>query len=864
MAEPELVADAPVDVHAVVDALPDAVLVADRTMTVVMANRAAETFFGASPVGRPITDLMPERLRAAHIAGFSRFLSTGEARLVGGPPIRVTALTAGGTEVEVELHLGTLGRPDTEGLLLIGSIRDLSDRVRLEHEVINARYVQSVLDAAYRLQTAPDVDSVLHEVLPALCSGLQWDFAAIWLLDEVEDRLRCMATWQAPGVGLDAFESQVRTSELDKDEGLAGESWAREETVVVHDIGRRRGGPGHEAARQAGLKAAIAFPVVGRRGVGGVVELMARATPPMTPELQGLLTTVGQQAGAFLDRLRDEERTRRSEQELRYRAALLAAQIESAPQAVLAISVDRRVIACNRRFEELWNLPPGSIKVGDPSPALQPAALRQVRDPAEFERQLRWGHEHPTAVQHLDVPLVTGRVIEGVSSPIVDEAGTYHGRIWFLSDDTARRQVEGERSELLARLQLAQRSQAFLLDAARVLARASGYEETLERLAALAVPTLGDICLIDVVEEDGSLRRSTARHADPARQHLVDELRRRFAPDPAGMHPSVEVTLHRTSRWSAHMTDEFLRATCRDEDHFALVKELGFTSYMSVPLAVDDKVLGALTLVSANAERRFGPDDLALAEDLADQVALVVAKAHRYEQEHRVAHTLQASLLPLRIPDIPGIRLALRYAASPREAEVGGDWFDVQALPSGEVRVAVGDVAGHDVAAAATMGQLRSACRALTPHAASPIELVEELRAGWEHLDLERMATLVVAQVDPASGAMQIASAGHPPPLFVGRRRAEFLDVRPGPPLGAPAAATPTWRGTLAGNGALLLYTDGLIENRTVELEPGMRHLAETAAGVTDPELLCDKVLATLATEPRDDVALLALARRPS
>lgn len=863
VADPEGASATRIDLHAVVDALPDIIVAADRSMTIVLANRAAEEFFGFSPVGRPLTDLMPERLRAAHIAGFTRYVTSGEARFLGSRPIRVAALAKGDTEMDVELHLGTLGSPASPELLLLGSIRDAGERLALEHEAITARYVRSVLDAAYRLQLAPDVDSVLHEILPALCSGLQWDFSAIWLVDEVEDRLRCVATWQAPGAGLDSFEQATRSMTLAKGQGLAGECWAEEQSVLVREAGRRRSWPRHAAMREAGLRAAAAFPVVGRRGVGGVVELVARTLPPAPPELDDLLTTVGRQAGAFLDRLRDEERTRHATEELRYRAALLTAQIESAPQGVLAVSKDRRVIACNRRFEELWRFPPGTIKVGDPSPALQPATLSQVRDPDEFERQLRWGHEHPTEVQRVDVPLTDGRVIEGLSSPIVDEAGTYHGRIWFLSDDTERRRVETERSELLARLQLAQRSQAFLLEAARALAGASGYEETLERLAAVAVPTLGDICLIDIVDEDGALRRGAARHADPRRQALVEDLQRRFPPDPSGSHPSVDVTRSRRSRWSAHMSDEFLRATTRDDEHFALVKELGFTSYMSVPLAAEDQVLGALTLVSAGSGRRFGPEDLLLAEDLAAQVAQVVAKAHRYDQEHRVAHTLQASLLPLHIPEVPGLRLALRYAASPREAEVGGDWFDMQLLPSGEVRVAVGDVAGHDVGAAAAMGQLRSACRALTEHARTPHELVEELRAGWDHLDLERMATLVVAQLDPASGALQIASAGHPPPLFVGRKRAEFLDVRPGPPLGAPHAPTPTWRGTLAGGAAVLLYTDGLVEDRATPLATGMRRLADTAAGVTDPELLCDRVLATLATEPSDDIALLALARRP-
>jgi serine/threonine-protein kinase RsbW len=445
----------------------------------------------------------------------------------------------------------------------------------------------------------------------------------------------------------------------------------------------------------------------------------------------------------------------------------------------------------------------------------------------------------------------------------VDESGTYHGRIWFLSDDTERRRAEAERSELLQRLQRSQRSQAFLLDASRVLAGAEGYAETLERLAAVAVPTLGDICLIDVVGEDGSPRHMAARHADPRRQPLVDVLRRRFPPDPAGMHPSVDVTLSRRSRWSAEMSDDFLRATCRDAEHFALVKRLGFTSYMTVPLVAGDEVLGTVTLVSAGSGRRFGPEDLALTEDLADRVAQVVAKARRYDEEHRVAHTLQESLLPAGLPDVSGLVLARRYEAGPRLAEVGGDWFDVVTLGNGAVRVAVGDVEGHDVAAAAAMGQLRSACRALTEHAASPAELVAELGRSWDHLGIERIATLVVAQVDVADGVVEVASAGHPPPLVVSGTTSWFLPMEPGPPLGAPSGAARSWRGRLDPDVTLLLYTDGLIEERGEVLDQGLARLAELATGITDPERLCDHVLAHAPQTRDDDIALLALAIRP-
>ncbi len=831
-------------------------------MHVLLANRAAARLFGrTSLIGLPLTDLIPERLRAAHVAGFTRFLSTGDAHVVGGDPIRLQALSADGSESDVELHLDVIGSPSQPDVLVVGTLRPISERIAFERDAVVARYVAAVLGAAFEMQQAPDVESVLREVLPVLCRRLEWDAAAVWMLDQDRRHLHCTATWEADGAGLEAWEQATVGLRPVLGEGLVGGCAERGLAVVVDDLAGWAEAPRAAVVAEAGLRGSIAFPLAGRQGVQGVVELVARTLPPTDPEVVELLTTVGRQAGLFLDRVRDEMDLRAREEDLRASTALLWAQIHSAPQAVLAVSSDRRVLACNRRFEELWNLPPGSVKVGGPSPALQPESLAQVKDPEAFEAALRWGHVNPSAVQQLDVPLVDGRVIEGVAAPIVDADGRYHGRIWFLTDDTDRRRAEADRAELLQRLQLAQRSQAFLLDASRVLAGASGYAETLERLATVAVPTLGDICLIDVVDEQGDIRRMAARHADRRQQSLVDELRRRFPPDATGMHPSVDVTHTRQSRWSADMSDEFLRATTRDEEHFALVKRLGFTSYMTVPLVAADEVLGTVTLVSAGSGRRFGLDDLALAEDLADQVAQVVAKARRYDQEHRVAHTLQANLLPAKVPSVPGLRVALRYEASPREADVGGDWFDVQLLASGSVRMTVGDVAGHDIWAAATMGQLRSACRALTTHAPTPADLVDELRASWDDLGLERIATLVVVQVDPWSGAMAIASAGHPPPLLVRADGADYLDVEPTPPLGAPATDnSPRWFGAMPAGSALLMYTDGLVERRTGQLEPALARLAATAAGHVEVESLCDHVLRTMVSTADDDIALLALS----
>jgi serine/threonine-protein kinase RsbW len=200
--------------------------------------------------------------------------------------------------------------------------------------------------------------------------------------------------------------------------------------------------------------------------------------------------------------------------------------------------------------------------------------------------------------------------------------------------------------------------------------------------------------------------------------------------------------------------------------------------------------------------------------------------------------------------------------------EVGGDFYDVVPLPGGQVALAVGDVVGHDITAAATMGQLTSVYRALLVDGPSPSATIDRLQASWSVLGLQRMATALFATLDPASGQLAIASAGHLPPLLFSAGSTEFLPVRPSRMLGAPQAPTPAtqWAGVLPAGGTLVLFTDGLVESRTADIDEGLEQLraAVERAGTSDPDELCDRLLAELTGAHRaDDIALLVLTRLP-
>lgn len=421
-----------------------------------------------------------------------------------------------------------------------------------------------------------------------------------------------------------------------------------------------------------------------------------------------------------------------------------------------------------------------------------------------------------------------------------------------------------EQDSLIGQLTAAQRAQRFLLDAATVMMDASGFRETLRALAAIAVPSLGDVCLIDVFDERGELARVAAAHNDPAHAELVDELRRAYPPDASGSHPSVRAMRERQTLWSRDISEDFLRLVTRDRRHLEILRALRVSGYLCVPLVAGEEVLGCLSTLSGPSGRKVSADDVSLAEQLARQVAQVIAKERRYDAARASSHTLQASLLPADVPRVDGLDIAVRYVPGTRDAEVGGDFWDVSELPSGKVSLSIGDVAGHDVVAATTMAQLRSVCRALRPATGSPADLVDALQRTWDQLALARVATAAFAELDVATGAVRIASAGHPPPILVGGEACVAVDVDPAPPLGAVTTAASNWVGVLPAGGALVFYTDGLVEDRYRDLDDGLRRLIRTAiaAPVTDAAELAERLLTCIPDDDRsDDVALLVVRR---
>ncbi|GAA2164278.1 serine phosphatase RsbU (regulator of sigma subunit) [Humibacillus xanthopallidus] len=246
----------------------------------------------------------------------------------------------------------------------------------------------------------------------------------------------------------------------------------------------------------------------------------------------------------------------------------------------------------------------------------------------------------------------------------------------------------------------------------------------------------------------------------------------------------------------------------------------------------------------------------------------LTAEEARSRREHEIAETLQRSLLPDRIAELPGVDIAARYVPATSDVQVGGDWYDVIPLPDGLVGLAIGDVAGHGLHAAATMVQVRVALRAYALQDPAPASVMSGVHQLVSQLRVPEMVTLLYLVHDPSTGSLRFSNAGHPPALVVHDGESTYLTGGLAPPLGVTSEAIfSEATSDLAPGATLLLYTDGLVERRGEPITQGLAHLADEvvdsvrSAPEQDLETLCDHVLGAMidARQVADDVALVAL-----
>ncbi|MDH6128056.1 SpoIIE family protein phosphatase [Kitasatospora sp. GP82] len=447
-----------------------------------------------------------------------------------------------------------------------------------------------------------------------------------------------------------------------------------------------------------------------------------------------------------------------------------------------------------------------------------------------------------------------------------DPAGRVIGLATSVVDATDRHRAATEAAEARRRLAIIAHASVFIgtsLDLVR----------TADELADIAVPDLADVAAVDVLDSvlDG-------RHTSTAGPAAAPAIFRSLAvaaayPNPAvsAAGPTGEIAAYAADRLItrcvatgrpvlvAHVEAGDLPHIARDDEAAALLARAGLHSYLAVPLIARGEVLGALDLKRTRNPQPFNDDDCILAGELAARAAVCIDNARWYQMQRHAALTLQRHLLPRTPPQPIGLKVAYRYEPAGTVGEAGGDWFDAIKLAGDKTALVVGDVMGHGINAAATMGQLRTATRTLADLDLDPAEVLHHLNHITEGMD-ETIATCVYAVHDPHTAQCRIALAGHLPPVLTrpGCTPA-LLDLPTGAPLGVGGVPYEATFLDLNAGDRLVLYTDGLVETRYEPIDTRLRALLDLLA---DPQLsleaTCDRLLTALChPDSHDDVALL-------
>jgi GAF domain-containing protein/anti-sigma regulatory factor (Ser/Thr protein kinase) len=390
--------------------------------------------------------------------------------------------------------------------------------------------------------------------------------------------------------------------------------------------------------------------------------------------------------------------------------------------------------------------------------------------------------------------------------------------------------------------------------------------EALQRVTDAALAYLPE----DLLLPELLIRISAAVHSDTAAILLLEPdgamLRARAA---KGIEEEVEqgVRIPVGKGFAGRIVAERRAVMIADVDHAdilnPILREKGIRSLLGVPLLVEGRALGVLHVGSLTL-RTFTADDRDLLQLAADRAALAIEHARLYEQRH-LAESLQRRLLPESLAHVAGLEIATRYLPASGNT-LGGDWYDAFTLGGGRVVVAVGDVVGHGIDAAAVMAQLRTALRAYAADGHEPAAVVDRVNRLMWALGPTAMTTLAFAIIDPEAERMELVNAGHPPPLVLGADgTAEFLPLQGNIALGASELARyhsevyPLPTGT-----TVVLYTDGLVEERGRSIEVGLERLRSEAGGPGGVEDLCARIAERLVPAERpDDIAILA-ARVPA
>ncbi len=601
-------------------------------------------------------------------------------------------------------------------------------------------------------------------------------------------------------------------------------------------------------------KSYMIVPLAARgRSLGSLTLLSTREGRHYTREDLAFAETLAGRCAVAIDNARLHEGAERS-------LSLLDTVFATAPVGLAFFDTELRFVRINERMASFNGLAAQEHLGRTITDVLGPPADEVVALCAEVLRTGQATHDHELAYGHPE----DGRRYTVSYTPVHGPDGDVQGISAVVVDVTERhRLLEAERDGRLRA--------DFLARAGWLLDESLDYEQTLTAVAGIAVPEVADWCAVSVLELDGSLHQVAAAHVDPARRALGEELNRRFPPDPESPNGAIQVARTGRTEFVQEVTEEMLVAGLSDPEQLALVRRLGLRSVIIAALRARGRTLGTLTLASEKRGRLFDDADVQLAEELARRAGVAIDNARLYTERTHIAHTLQAKLLPERLPDVPGAVLAARYRAAGELNEVGGDFYDVFPRSPHEWAMVVGDVSGKGAEAAAVTALARYTLRTAALDDGDPAEALRRLNdVMLAHDDASQFATAVLVYVSAvADGRMRVrlSLAGHPPALVVRANGSvesigtfgTMLGFRPDPTLHDTEVV-------LDRGDVLLLYTDGVTEAGPRAAPLGENGLTELLAGLAGlrPQEVVDAVEQAVVDaqegQPRDDVALLALA----
>jgi PAS domain S-box-containing protein len=629
--------------------------------------------------------------------------------------------------------------------------------------------------------------------------------------------------------------------------------------MTDEQLSRYAASPEHlELMRRLQYSSAIVVPLIVHGRTLGVLSVLRLGTPVAFDEADlALMTDLASRAALLVDNARRFEEQRQAETRLQ-------TVLDNLAEAITMIGADGQLVYVNSAAAELFGY--GSAEEALRIPVARMFADFELYDeggePLDVGRlpgRRALAGQDPQPVTLRRVHRATGeeRWLRIKASSVPDPAtGRPNLAVNVIEDVTDERRA-GEAA-------------AFLSEASKLLASSLEYEETLRRVAEAAVPQIADWCGVDLVDEDGALDSVAIAHVQPDMAPIVAELRDRYPADPRAEGGTAGVVRSGRSELYGAIDPALLQAAAVDERHLELLHALDMSSVLIVPMVAGERHIGTITFVTTGGRRRLSETDRQLAEELGRRAGVAVENARIHHERSHVATTLQRSLLPPRLPVVPGLSLAARFRAAGEANQVGGDFYDLVPMGGGWLLV-IGDVTGKGPDAAATTSLARYTIRTAAMYESEPVAIMRRLNeALLAHDEQRQMCTAACLHVKPGGAgepvSVDVVCAGHPPPYLV--RPAGDLDelCRPGPLLGAfhRARWEPVRLELEAGDG-IVLYTDGVTDARGEDgrfgherLEAVLREVAGLSADAIAEAL--DTTLINFQHGPqRDDVALLVL-----